>query len=208
MSTRGQRRADALDCAHDLASALAAARALAVAADVDRARGRTRYARDLAAALGRTDVCVVALNRSLGRDLGRAADLDQALDRALARADDVAHARHLDRAHDLGLAEDLAADLIRDLIRASERTLTGTARGQCGHGRVAPLAGRLLAAAARLLPAADRARYAEEYRSELWELAHADGRRRTQLAYAARQVLYALRLCRELRTPRRRGAAS
>lgn len=71
-----------------------------------------------------------------------------------------------------------------------------------------PLAGRLLAAATRLLPAGDRARYAEEFRAELWEIAHAGAsRRRAQLTYAAQQVMSAWRLSAELRVPRRRRAA-
>lgn len=82
------------------------------------------------------------------------------------------------------------------------------ARGFPGHPRrVALLAKRLLTAAAWLLPAWERARYVEEFRSELWEIAHADGRRRTQLVYAARQVMSAWRLRAELKGPRRRGAA-
>lgn len=71
--------------------------------------------------------------------------------------------------------------------------------------RLAPVAERLLAVAARLLPASDRVRYAGEFGSELWEIAHAGGRRRAQLAYAARQVRSAWRLGRELQAPQRRA---
>jgi hypothetical protein len=80
-------------------------------------------------------------------------------------------------------------------------------RGQFGARCVAPSAGRLAAAAARLLPASERARYAEEFRSELWEIAQADSRR-AQLAYAARQLVAARRLRAGLQVPRRRGAVS
>jgi hypothetical protein len=66
---------------------------------------------------------------------------------------------------------------------------------------------RLGAAAARMLPAGDRARYGEEFRSELAEIALAGGGRWVQLAYAARQLRSAPRLRADLRTPRRRGAA-
>ena len=52
----------------------------------------------------------------------------------------------------------------------------------------------MLAAAAHLLPAGDRARYAEEFRSELAEIARVKARRLPQLAYAARQVASAWRL--------------
>jgi hypothetical protein len=69
-----------------------------------------------------------------------------------------------------------------------------------------PLAGPLTAVAARLLPVAERARYCEEFGSELAEIALAGGRRRTQLAYAARTVLSsAWQLRAELRSPGRRG---
>jgi hypothetical protein len=73
--------------------------------------------------------------------------------------------------------------------------------------RVLPVAGRLVMAAARLLPTQERVRYAEEFGSELWEIARVGGDRRAQLAYAARQVLAVRRLRAGLRVPRRRGAA-
>lgn len=81
-------------------------------------------------------------------------------------------------------------------------------RRQPAAVRVAPTADRLLAATApRLLPAADRARYGEEYRAELSEIAHTGAGRRSQLAYAARQLTSVRRLRAELRAPRQRGAA-
>ena len=70
-----------------------------------------------------------------------------------------------------------------------------------------PLAGPLLAVAVRLLPAGDRARYAEEFRSELTEIARVGAMRRAQLAYAARLVMSARRLRANLRAPRRRRTA-
>jgi hypothetical protein len=73
--------------------------------------------------------------------------------------------------------------------------------------RPAPLARRLLLAAARMLPAEDRDRYAEEFRSELADIALAGGGRRVQLAYAARQLRSAPRLRADLRSPQRRSAA-
>jgi hypothetical protein len=69
-------------------------------------------------------------------------------------------------------------------------------------------AGRLVGAAARLLPAPYRARYGEEYRSELWELAAAGGGRSQQIRYALHQVSRVVSLRFELRTPRRRKASS
>ena len=87
-----------------------------------------------------------------------------------------------------------------DLNRA-----TGRRAGEPGPS--APLARRLVAVAARHLPAAERARYSEEFRSELAEIARAGGGRRAQLAYGARQVMSAVRLRAALRSPRQRSAA-
>jgi len=58
-----------------------------------------------------------------------------------------------------------------------------------------------------LLPAADRARYSEEYRSELWDLAQAGAGRIRQLQYALRQLRNALPTSSALRAPRRRSSA-
>jgi hypothetical protein len=74
-------------------------------------------------------------------------------------------------------------------------------------GRVAPSAAGLLTTAARLLPAADRARYAEEYRSELGDLAQSGLGRIRQLRYALCQLLRVLPLGLVLRSLRRRSAA-
>ena len=79
---------------------------------------------------------------------------------------------------------------------------------QHAAGRIAPSASCLLAAAARLLPDADRARYAEEFRSELGELAGAGAGRWQQMRYALCQLRSAPQLSRALRSPRRRGAVS
>ena len=58
-----------------------------------------------------------------------------------------------------------------------------------GDNHAAASAGRLLAVAVRLLPAGDRGRYAEEYSSELWEIAFAGASRRLQFLYATRQFI-------------------
>jgi hypothetical protein len=69
------------------------------------------------------------------------------------------------------------------------------------------LARQLLGIAVRFLPVVERARYGEEFRSELAEIALAGGGRRAQMAYAARTVLNsAWQLRAALRSPRRRGA--
>ncbi len=77
-----------------------------------------------------------------------------------------------------------------------------------GHGtsRIVPSAARLLSYAARFLPAVDRARYAQEYRSELWELAQSGVGRRGQLRYALRQLLRVPPMGFALRSPWRRSA--
>jgi hypothetical protein len=149
----------------------------------------------------------------LASDLARDRDLAPAY--RLARDLATAAARDLADFEDLGrgrlrlrrFSRDRTAALARRL--ASELDRAEAARGQGGaQGRgVAPSASRLLASAARWLPAADRTRYAEEYRSELWEIARAGAGRRTQLAYAVRQVMSAWRLRIELRAPQRRRAA-
>ncbi len=133
----------------------------------------------------------------LARDLVEILTLDLDHDPVIALDRDLDFARAPARALALALA--LAHDL--SLAR------TAGDRGQHGPGRVAPSAERLLDAAARLLPAADRARYAEEYRSELREIAHSGRSRRRQLRYASRQLASSVPLHAELLTPRRRKAS-
>jgi hypothetical protein len=118
-------------------------------------------------------------------------------------------ARHLSRRHAVCYTLDIARRHTYTLDQCLSAA-TGSARdgqGQRSAVRMAPLAGRLLAVAAGLLPAGDRARYAEEFLSELTEMAQAGARRRQQLVYAARVALSARRLRADLRAPRRRGAA-
>lgn len=117
--------------------------------------------------------------------------------RELARADELAHALALDRADARAtvVARELAHHLAHHLARArTAATRRVTAPGKWRSGRIAPLTGHLLAAAARLLPVGDRARYGEEFRSELAEIARAGAGRRPQLAYAVRQVMSVRRL--------------
>jgi hypothetical protein len=83
----------------------------------------------------------------------------------------------------------------------------GHALGRCEAGGVVPSAAGLLTAAARLLPAGDRARYGEEYRSELWDLARSGAGRVRQLGYALRQLRRAFPAGVALRSARRRSAA-
>ena len=103
-----------------------------------------------------------------------------------------------------GLLTDAAVDPLAEQVGVAEVACVKDQRRRQAV-RLAPVAERLLAVAARLLPASDRVRYAGEFGSELWEIAHAGGRRRAQLAYAARQVRSAWRLGRELQAPQRRA---
>ena len=83
----------------------------------------------------------------------------------------------------------------------------GHALGRREAGGVVPSAAGLLTAAAGLLPAGDRARYGEEYRSELWDLARSGAGRVRQLGYALRQLRRAFPAGIALRSARRRRAA-
>jgi hypothetical protein len=69
-----------------------------------------------------------------------------------------------------------------------------------------PAAG-LARAAVVLLPSSDRDRYADEYRSELWDLAQSGAGYPQQVLYALRQLLRAVPMRIVLRSPRRRSAA-
>lgn len=111
------------------------------------------------------------------------------------------------RTADLALASVHAGELAQALAEA------GQVPGERGSGwrdrarpRVAPLAPRLLGMAARLLPEADRARYAEEFRCEVWELAAAGAARWGQRACAARVLTRAWETWAALRATARRQA--
>jgi hypothetical protein len=169
------------------------ASALTLERDAARALARVR-ARALTRALARARAFVLDAARDFTRDLTRVLDLylDHILD--------------LDRILNLDLERVLAC--ARELVQAIEIVCGLDIKDQRRRQavRLAPVAERLLAAAARLLPDSDRVRYAGEFGSELWEIAHAGGRRRAQLAYATRQVRSAWRLGRELQAPQRRRA--
>ena len=106
----------------------------------------------------------------------------------------------------IGLNLSGAVERDRDLARAFPRD-RANGRGQPEARWVAPSAASLLTTAARLLPAAHRGRYAEEYRSELWDLAQAGAGRMRQLRYAFCQLRSALPMSVTLRSPRRRSSA-
>lgn len=98
-----------------------------------------------------------------------------------------------------------ALALVRLLTFSFGNARMTSAQGQRRARRVPSSAAGLLATAARLLPAADADRYAEEYLSELWELAESGAGRLRQLLYAVRQLLRALPMRFMLRSPRRRS---
>ena len=203
-------RARRLDLDLDCTRALN--RALDLARDLDHALTRAlKRARRLDHARGLADGLELAHSRA--RDLAR--DLD-GLDRAIY--------------FDLGLVHNLANCLTRDLlgtrkyaeslVRMMDETAardrskqqqslplgTESRKGAPGRG-VAPTARRLAAVAAWLLPGDKRARYGEEYRSELHDLAVGGAGRRQQLGYAIRLLAGALPLWVAVLAPRK-GKAS
>jgi hypothetical protein len=131
---------------------------------------------------------------------------------AVRLADELAQARDLARTHDL--AHDLTPthDLARAVADAGDKanklreklcplelvTPDSSAPARC-QITVVPVAGRIAHVAARILPPADRARYCDEYRSELYELAAAGAWRWGQLMYAVRLLDRAWVLRAELR---------
>ena len=117
------------------------------------------------------------------------------------------------RAGDAHVGDALALASVHAGEPAQALAEAGQVPGERGSGwtdrvrpRVAPLAARLLGMAARLLPEADRARYAEEFRCEVWELAAAGAARWGQLARAARVLTRAWETWAALRATARRQA--
>jgi hypothetical protein len=92
--------------------------------------------------------------------------------------------------------------------RLSKFGISSRSRGIAAHVHPALPARGLLATAGILLPRADRARYMQEYRSELWDLAQTGEGRLRQLLYALRQLRSTIPMGLALRSPRRsKGAA-
>lgn len=146
--------------------------------------------------------------RHIARTSIHARAWSNAVDLACALSDASARASALSGASDLalilaracaganGLVDDLGGNLTRVADARKQRRTSLPARSAAG----------LVSAAARLLPAADRARYGDEYQSELWDLAQFGASRLQQLKYALRQLLRAFSMGRTLRSPRRRSA--
>lgn len=80
-------------------------------------------------------------------------------------------------------------------------------RASAELGKVTRPAEWITTLASRALPARGRIRYSEEFRSELAEITRSGGSRRTQLAYAGRQLIRVPRLRAQLRVAPRRSAA-
>jgi hypothetical protein len=155
--------------------------------------------------LARSLTTVPAFDRDLGRHRAVAEDL--ALTRVLADARVLVQTLDRDLVRAFGLVRDLISAVAR--ARTDARSLDfAVALTRRGPERVTASTSRLLAAVARLLPAADRARHAEECQSELWDLALFSNGRVRQLWYALHQLRNALPMSVELRSPRRRSAAS
>jgi hypothetical protein len=184
----------ARELARDLRVALDFTRIFAyeLGADRDLVRAR-RLALDLGSAL--------AEERDVDRVLSLVAKIGDAVNRT------VAHEHALGCDPDRNLNEALSLTDTLSIAFTSARDYAASANGRRGPGRVVPSAAGLLAAAVRLLPAADRGRYDEEYRSELWDLAQAGAGRLGQLRYALCQLRNALPTSSALGLPPRRGAA-
>ena len=147
----------------------------------------------------------LVLDRARAQAFASADALDRAhaLDRARARADALADARASASATVGALRSTLDLNRILDFARD---LASGYVPERSNGSSVSAPAGRLVVVAVRLLPTADQSRYGEEWRSELWELAHAGASRRRQAAYALRLLGAALALRGALRDPRRRRA--
>lgn len=179
------------------------------------------HARARARALAR------ALDRVLERDLRRYRTLASHRDRDPAFVWDIfghlEFARHL--GDDLAHASRLARDITRDSAFIVDFNLNSHGHNSAsdsdhdpgllakdpGRERTAQLGrtpARLAGVAARLLPEGARARYAEEYRGELVELAAAGAGRRNQFGYALRLLTRAPLLRAELRTASRHRMVS
>ena len=193
---RAARRIESsLDRAHGLACDMHCAK---LASGLASARD---LARDLLGlGLDVEDAVVVA--RDLARDIDRAARHLRALGPVpRSRGGRTGGNRHTDLNYYFNRASTRATNLARDL---SLEPAAEVRKQRVGRQVVRSAAG-LLAATARLLPAADRARFAEEYQSELWDLAQDGAGRIRQLQYALRQLCNARSTGSALRSPHRRS---
>jgi hypothetical protein len=150
--------------------------------------------------------------RNLAHEVVR--DLTHMLDLATVDGHDHRLAHVVERAHGnaatlsrflrSAVTHKIAAALLAELengrlliFQPIEMAVSVKQQGEAAYVRMSSLAERVIGAVARLLPCADRLRYVEEYRAELYELALDS--RRAQWAYAVRLLACALPLRRELR---------
>src|SRR5262249_48874105 len=148
--------------------------------------------------------------RALASQFARASDLANDLANALTLANDLTSYRAL--ASDRDLASDRASGLVRVIDRAAERannlckelrsleaaTIDAVASGK-RQANPMRAAGRIAQTTTLVLPVADRARYCDEFRSELHDLAATGVSRLGQLVYAVRLMDQAWTLRTELR---------
>lgn len=155
-------------------------------------------ARDLEASLEAADTLASALDAALKAIHARIFYLDA----VGARGRDLES--YLQTAVELAL--DLPAVLTRSFVRRPAQD-DPEPQAELEARCITRPAGRLVAIATRLLPAANRARYFEEYQSELWEIANSGGSRRKQFWYASRQFLRVVPLRGAVLAPRKRKAS-
>lgn len=197
-----------LDRACDFASAAANAFSVTrlLALDLNVGRGIIAEIDSVCALIGQLDAACEMSRHAPVRHLKSAQDLAAQLYRNITGIylrPEVAG----DFASHLSGALNLARELEANLDRASLESLASD-QGNLEHEirKIEVPAARLLAIVTQLLPAADRDRYDEEFRSELWDLAQAGAGRFRQVAYALRQLRCARLTVSALRSPRRRGA--
>ena len=129
--------------------------------------------------------------------------LHDALSRAAGRANALSRARAIARAIDLANALDDARSFLQ--VADRNRGPTAVTSGRRSAKRRITVAQPLLAAATWVLPHGDRARYGEEFGSELADIADAGGGTFTQLRYATRVMVSSMWLRVALVSRRPRG---
>jgi len=142
---------------------------------------------------------------ALARDVARVRDRVRGEARDLwilmDNLDDPDYERDYDDARDkadfLGRADHMSTELVGLLVELA----AGSARARQTAG-----AGWLVGLAVRVVPAEDRARYGEEWRGELWDLAKGAGWRRRQMVHAAKTLAHAWSVREGVREGRRRPA--
>lgn len=194
---------DCATLAHDLARDLV----LALARDLDRDRaGALALARALASGFDPIVGSIAALD--LGRPMARALDRHRAPLRALACALECPPDLPLGRGLDRDLARTRGLVVLFDRLRRDAGQVAdefAAAPESGGDGNVGSwpvgMARWTTGCAARILPAAHRARWQQEWESELAELAGQGATRRQQLDYGLQVLFNAFSLRRAVGSP-------